>query len=573
MLATLLLTCAQEVPQAATEWIRKNAIPFQTVEAGNGFQDLQPLKPLIGDARIVALGEPTHGTREAFQMKHRLLEFLVTELGFSIFSIEASMPEAYELNRYVIEGEGDPKALIGGMYFWTWNTEEVLAMVEWMRAYNAAGPRTTLQFTGFDMQTPDVAADIVRDAVRAHLRDLYRQVDDNYELVEDLRRRGSGASAFGVATGTFPVAAARGRSVRFSGWIRTEDLRDGFAGLWWRVDGPTGVLAFDNMEGRGPKGTSDWARYEIVLDVPPEATNINFGVIMPGAGASWFDDLEVALDGQPYADWSTFNGGFESEALALLSPSSGNYAARRVTAQPHGGGACLEIRGAPPQGPEPDHVVAAAQRVLAELQAQRDALVARTSPKDADWILQNARVVVQCARLFAGGQSGFNVRDECMADNVEWILGQNPGARIVLWAHNGHVSRGTLWGATWMGQHLEQKFPGQMAVFGFSTSAGRYTAMSGGRLASDNDLLAPPDGSVEAYLRSAAVPRLFLDVRGAQPGDPGSGWLTESRPMRSIGALAMDEQFYAVVPKDMFDVLVHIETTTSARQLDTPPGR
>src|SRR5262249_37538436 len=84
--------------QAPVEWIRSHAIRPTTPEAGHGFADLQRLKPVIGGARIVSLGEATHGSREFFQLKHRMLEFLATQMGFTIFSIEANMPEAYRLN-------------------------------------------------------------------------------------------------------------------------------------------------------------------------------------------------------------------------------------------------------------------------------------------------------------------------------------------------------------------------------------------------------------------------------------------------------------------------------------------
>ena len=94
-----------------TAWVTERALPFDTVDAGHGFDDLMPLVQLIGDARIVALGEPTHGSREVFQMKHRLVEFLATEMGFTIFSIEANMPEAYRVNNYVARGAGDPAEL------------------------------------------------------------------------------------------------------------------------------------------------------------------------------------------------------------------------------------------------------------------------------------------------------------------------------------------------------------------------------------------------------------------------------------------------------------------------------
>jgi erythromycin esterase len=139
--------------------IGQNAINIKTPEAGHGFDDLQPLKKLIGDARIVGLGEATHGTREFFQFKHRMLEFLVEEMGFTAFVIEAIMPECSDINRYVLTGEGDPSKALAGLYFWTWDTQEVLALIEWMRAYNAdPNHKRKIKFYGDDMQMSGRAA-------------------------------------------------------------------------------------------------------------------------------------------------------------------------------------------------------------------------------------------------------------------------------------------------------------------------------------------------------------------------------------------------------------------------------
>jgi len=90
VVAIAVLVAAAEEP---ADWIRKHAIPLRTVEANHGFDDLPPLASVVGDARIVALGEATRGSREFFQLKHRLIEFLATQKGFTIFSIEANMPE------------------------------------------------------------------------------------------------------------------------------------------------------------------------------------------------------------------------------------------------------------------------------------------------------------------------------------------------------------------------------------------------------------------------------------------------------------------------------------------------
>lgn len=149
---------------AVRAWIRDHAIALSTVEPGNGFADLQPLRQIVGDARIVALGEATHGTREFFQLKHRMLEFLVSEMGFNIFAIEASLPVVLDVNRYVLSGEGDPARALAGMYFWTWDTEEVLALIRWMREYNVTETSgRKVKFYGFDEQFTARAARTVLD--------------------------------------------------------------------------------------------------------------------------------------------------------------------------------------------------------------------------------------------------------------------------------------------------------------------------------------------------------------------------------------------------------------------------
>lgn len=181
--ALVSATDAETAKSLAAE-IHRLAAPLATVQAGNQLDDLAAFGRAVGDARIVSLGEATHGTREFFQMKHRLLEYLVKEKGFTVFAIEANWPESLAVDRYVKTGEGDPRVALAGMYFWTWNTQEVLDMIEWMRAYNrAAGERPKLTFTSFDMQTPDVAADRVLEYLRkaapaqaAEAEAVYREV-------------------------------------------------------------------------------------------------------------------------------------------------------------------------------------------------------------------------------------------------------------------------------------------------------------------------------------------------------------------------------------------------------------
>jgi erythromycin esterase len=153
---------AVQVDPEIVAWLKSNCIPFSTSKPGSGSEDLMPLKGIVGSARVVALGEATHGTKEFFEMKHRILQFLVEEMGFNIFAIEAAWAESNLVNDYVQTGRGDPARLLAGLGFWTWNTQEVLDMILWMRQHNEnPGRASKVSFCGFDMQTARTAMDSV----------------------------------------------------------------------------------------------------------------------------------------------------------------------------------------------------------------------------------------------------------------------------------------------------------------------------------------------------------------------------------------------------------------------------
>lgn len=549
------------------QWIRAHAVRLQTPEAGHGFADMRALKKIIGNARIVSLGEATHGSREFFQMKHRMLEFLATEMGFTIFSIEANMPEAYRLNDYVVNGNGDPAKLIKGMYFWTWNTQEVLDMVLWMREFNKSG-KGRVQFTGFDMQTPDVAAEIVGKFVDENDAEYSAALHKATDMAK-AAPQGGGAN-FGVATATFPLQAAAGKRIRYSGYIKTENINRGFAGLWWRVDGASGVLAFDNMQNRGVKGTTDWKRYEIDLPVASDARNINFGALHSGDGTAWFDGLRVEIDNVPYTDMSQLDLDFESSALKIFAGGTG-YQAQLVTDVFHTGKQSLRLKylGAATTAAapvDPKLSVAAWQNIVRHLEDARETYAKRgVAARDLDWVIQNARVVLQCMQLRTREVS----RDRSMADNIKWILDHNPNAKIVLWAHNGHVSTAAFGGFEPMGLDLRRMFDAQMIVFGFAFNQGSFQAIEPGKGLRDFTVAPAPAGSLDATFASTGIPLFALDLRAMPKTGPVAAWLAEPHMTRSIGAVYSQDsaaQYLSeIIAPHSFDVMFFVEKTTAAR--------
>ncbi len=567
-LATLDAAAAEDTPsKEQIAWIKNHAVSFKTPRARSGLEDLAPLENIIGDARIVALGEGTHGTREFFQMKHRLVEFMASEMDFTIFSIEANMPEAYRLNDYVLTGKGNPKELIAGMYFWTWYTQEVLDMVLWMREFNKSG-KGRIEFTGFDMQTPDIAMEIVEDFVRRVEPEHHDEVKASYAQARAFQKPEPGGD-FGIVSGKFPVDVVKGKRIRYSGYIKTDGISRGYAGLWWRVDGESGVLTLDNMNARGARGTTPWTQYEIDMTIPPEATGLVFGMLMPGNGTAWFDSLAVEIDGQPYRGERPFDFDFEDFDIDNVSRGGDAYDIQVDSAAAHRGRRSLRIKhtGTEKQSIAPVRAARICRNVLDRLESRTKQYSKIVPEKDVAWALQNARIALQSCRLFAGPSS----RDESMAENVRWILDQAPpNAKIVLWAHNGHIMKCADAEGEYqpMGSYLKRVYGDELVVIGFTCNTGKYTAVIRGEgVQSGNDLVPAEPGSAEFCFHQTGRPRFILDLRSASKSDSASAWLTEPTQFRSIGSLAMEDQFSQITLPLAFDALVYFDETTASRLL------
>lgn len=108
--------------------------------------DLDPLLKRIGDARVVLLGEASHGTREYYTWRATITRRLVEEKGFSFVAVEGDWPDSYRLNRFVkgYPGTSDKPAAALETFrrwpTWMWANEEVKHLIDWMRGYNDSQP-------------------------------------------------------------------------------------------------------------------------------------------------------------------------------------------------------------------------------------------------------------------------------------------------------------------------------------------------------------------------------------------------------------------------------------------------
>ena len=171
----------------AVEWVKKQCVALHSNSQNINRALFAPLSSLFRSARIIGLGEATHGTQEFFALKFLLVKYLVEHQGFNIFAIEANKTATERINKYVKDGEGDPAELLRGIYR-IWNSTELLEIIEWMHNRNAKGNHTVVEFKGFDIQT-SITDDIqsqtmMRDRLMAeNVRSIFDNGVSNSKLI------------------------------------------------------------------------------------------------------------------------------------------------------------------------------------------------------------------------------------------------------------------------------------------------------------------------------------------------------------------------------------------------------
>jgi erythromycin esterase-like protein len=531
-------------------WVRDAAIPLKTPEAGNGFDDMARVREIVGPARIVGMGEPTHGTREVFQMKHRMLEFLVTQMGFTAFGIEASMPDCAAFNDYVLNGTGDPERVVPGQGFWTWSTEEVRDMVRWMRAYNADPQHARkIKFYGFDMQYAPSAF--------YGIRQFLERVDP--DAAKSFKPRLHPILAHRVDPEGLPKDEMRG-------------VRDALDELGKQLDGNRDAYV-------GKSSPDDFAmarRYVVVvqqcIDMNEEQREM-YGPVPP------HEQMRLGAEAPKKA----------KELAAFLKEHHPELAERSESLLKP---IAEDLDTFSEKFVDKDTTPAARKTWVEQADAIQKALEkSEDQPDHAQWAKAKkasddvviVMKMVQHALTRMERKGGYaNVRDRSMAENIGWILqNEGPASRIMIWAHNGHIgvaddNEGR--GVPSMGTYLRRAWNADYRPIGFVFNQGSFQAAPARpeQRPSLREWSVGPskEGSVDATFAKAGMPMFILDVRNA-PDDPVREWLNTPHPTRIAGAVYDDQaeaQYYAPVAlAKAYDAVIFIDRTTRARPLALPP--
>jgi erythromycin esterase len=171
------------------DWAVGHAVRFDSLDPQAPLDDLEPLGELIGDARVVAIGESAHYVREFYLLRHRVLRFLTERCGTTVYALEAPFTQAHVIDGWAQGGPGDVEDVAAaGVAIDLGRCREFHDQLRWMRAHNRAGA-TRLRLAGTDLPgsggSPLPALEEVAAYVRSADPDALPLVEQAISLTRD----------------------------------------------------------------------------------------------------------------------------------------------------------------------------------------------------------------------------------------------------------------------------------------------------------------------------------------------------------------------------------------------------
>jgi erythromycin esterase len=180
----------QQMLAAAVNWLRQNAIPLQSARSGAGLDDLLALKPLIGQARIVAVGQSAYDARAFVEMQQRVVQFAVAQMGFNVIAAELDVADANAIDAYIHGGDYQALSQYSPI---DWRSGEMFNLLAWMRDFNNRHPAAAqLRVVGIGAPPPWHAIQLVEVYVQKVDVAEYQTVAAGYECLAQFEQAPEG---------------------------------------------------------------------------------------------------------------------------------------------------------------------------------------------------------------------------------------------------------------------------------------------------------------------------------------------------------------------------------------------
>lgn len=175
-----------QLPTSVSDGLRHAMTSLATTDLDAASDDIAPVVDRFADADVIGLGECTHGTREFFELKHRIIRNLVVEHGVRAVALESNLPETMALHDYVVHGEGAPHDALAEISYGPWQVESILELVEWLREFNADRPLDDrVRFFGFGGHRTHGAVERLRTHLQVVDPGLLADVAEGLAVVDD----------------------------------------------------------------------------------------------------------------------------------------------------------------------------------------------------------------------------------------------------------------------------------------------------------------------------------------------------------------------------------------------------
>jgi erythromycin esterase len=172
---------SQDKNDKFSDWALKNSKEITTLEITEKQDDLKFLNKIVGEAEVVCLGESRHDIHEQFKLKHRFIKYLIEEMDFTTFALEASLPYSNKINDYILNGNGNIDELMSNMPGWfLWDTQEMKNILIWLYEYNKKQEvGNKVNFYGIDIVAPNNALEQIFEYLQKVDEDYYNKIQDS----------------------------------------------------------------------------------------------------------------------------------------------------------------------------------------------------------------------------------------------------------------------------------------------------------------------------------------------------------------------------------------------------------
>lgn len=175
-------------------WVRVHGIPMASFDLDDDLDELEPLRAIAGEARVVALGESSHHVSEFYQVRHRMMRFLVERCGFTVYALEAPFTQGHLLEAWVAGGpEPVGEIAAAGIAANLGDCAEMHQALEWIKARNATGA-PPLRCVGTDLPGAAGSPLLALAAVESHVRAVDPGVLPHLRRASELAARFDGPS-------------------------------------------------------------------------------------------------------------------------------------------------------------------------------------------------------------------------------------------------------------------------------------------------------------------------------------------------------------------------------------------